>query len=66
MKSRAFVSLFIAFMFIGMAVTGVMSYIWKYNERLSAFHVIFSLSFLTLALFHIFNNYKPLKTYLTK
>ncbi|MDF7799454.1 hypothetical protein P4C99_08255 [Pontiellaceae bacterium B1224] len=66
MKSRALVSLFIAFMFVGMAVTGVLSYIWKYNARLSAFHVIFSLSFLVLALFHIFNNYKPLKTYMTK
>ncbi|MDZ8118684.1 hypothetical protein [Pontiella agarivorans] len=66
MKSRALVSLFIALMFIGMAVTGVLSYLWKYNQRLSAFHVIFSFSFLVLALFHIFNNFKPLKNYATK
>ncbi len=66
MKSRAFVSLFTAFIFIGMAVTGLLSYMQKYNERLSAFHVVFSLSFVILALFHIRNNFKPLKAYFTR
>lgn len=66
MKSRALVSLFTAFIFIGMATTGVMSYMQKYNDRLSAFHIIFSLCFIILALFHITNNRKPLKTYLTR
>ncbi len=66
MKSRAFVSLFITFIFIGMAVTGVMSYMQKYNELLSAFHVVFSLCFVLLALFHFKNNLKPLKAYTTR
>ena len=63
MKSRTFVSLFLAFIFIGMAVTGVMSFMEKYNELLSGFHVIFSLTFVLTTFFHLFKNIKPLKNY---
>ncbi|MGL1886623.1 MAG: DUF4405 domain-containing protein [Reichenbachiella sp.] len=63
MKSRAIVSITIALIFIGMAVTGIMSYFTKYDETLSAVHTIFSLLFVGTALFHIFNNHKPLRNY---
>ncbi|MGL1936205.1 MAG: DUF4405 domain-containing protein [Fibrobacterales bacterium] len=63
MKSRAIVSITIALIFIGMAVTGIMSYLTKYDKTLSAVHTIFSLLFVGATLFHIFNNYKPLLNY---
>jgi len=63
MKSRIFISLMMTFIFIGMAVTGVLSFMEKYNEAISAFHVVFSFTFLLVSGFHIFNNFKPLKKY---
>ncbi|MGL1900752.1 MAG: DUF4405 domain-containing protein [Fibrobacterales bacterium] len=63
MKIRAIVSITIALIFMGMAVTGIMSYFTKYDDNLSAVHTIFSLLFVGATLFHIFNNYKPLVNY---
>jgi hypothetical protein len=52
-----------SFIFLGMATTGILSFMEKYSEAISAFHVVFSFTFLLIAIFHIFNNIKPLKKY---
>lgn len=66
MNPRALVSLSITAAFLGMALTGGLSYVSKYDARLSDFHVVFSLVFVLLALFHISNNFKPLRNYLVQ
>ena len=65
-KNRAIISLLMLIGFITILVTGLLSYGLRYSQLLSAVHTIFGLLFIVYGVFHLKNNFKPLKTYFKK
>jgi hypothetical protein len=51
------------FLFVGMLISGIASYMVKYNELLSAFHVVVAFVFILVASVHLFNNHRALRAY---
>jgi hypothetical protein len=51
------------FTFLGMLVSGILSYAIKYNDLLSAFHVVFAFGFIFVSVLHLFNNRRTLGAY---
>lgn len=60
------VSLSIAFIFLVMALTGLLLYLKQKAHSIEMSHTIFGLLFVTLASFHIYNNWKTLRNYGTQ
>ena len=63
-NTRALVSIFMLFGFVTIVVTGVLSYVLRYNSLLSAVHTVFGLLFVGYGIFHLKNNFKPMVSYL--
>lgn len=61
--SRKAVSLSIALIFLVLSLTGVLSYFKEYSRVLATVHTTFGILFIVGVLFHLFNNFKPLKAY---
>jgi cytochrome b561 len=57
------VSLSIAFIFLTMAVTGILLYIKQKAHVIEMSHTVFGLLFVLLASFHLYNNWKSIKSY---
>jgi hypothetical protein len=57
------VSLSIAFIFLTMAVTGILLYVKQKAHVIEMSHTVFGLLFVLLASFHLYNNWKSLKAY---
>ncbi len=62
---RNIVSLVIGVSFLVILVTGILMYFQPFQTPIAALHTTFGLLFLIGALFHIWNNLKPLKKYAT-
>lgn len=63
-SSRPLVSLFMFAGLIAIVVTGVLSYLLRYSNLLSAVHTIFGLLFISYSMFHLKNNWRSLISYL--
>ncbi len=60
---RPIVSILMLLGFITILVTGLLSYVLRYNPMLSAIHSVFGLLFVGYGLWHIKNNFKPMMSY---
>ena len=65
-NNRALVSLLMLFGFLAIVVTGVLSYILRYDSVLSAVHTVFGLLFVGYGVFHLKNNFRPITQYLRR
>ncbi len=65
-KQRPFISLFIAFCIIIIAVTGVMLYLLRHSNTTAAVHTTIGFFFLVFISFHIINNWKAIIKYSSK
>ncbi len=63
MKLRKIVSLSIAFSFVVLLVTGILSYFKDYSRSVATLHTVFGLLFSFGILFHLKNNIRSLKVY---
>jgi len=57
---RPYISLLLAAIFIGLGITGALSYSTAYSPALAGTHTLFGLTLLLIAGFHIYNNWRPL------
>lgn len=64
MKKKNLVSLSIALAFLTLATTGILLYIKQKPHFVEMTHTIFGLLFVTVAIFHIVNNWGSLKAYM--
>ena len=64
MKKKNLVSLSIALAFLTLATTGILLYVKQKPHFVEMTHTIFGLLFVTVAIFHIVNNWASLKTYM--
>ena len=62
-KNRAMVSMLMLFGFVTILVTGLLSYVMRYNTFLSSVHTIFGLLFIGYGIFHLRNNLRTLGQY---
>jgi hypothetical protein len=60
---KSIVSLSIAFIFFTMAVTGILLYVKQKAHVIEMSHTVFGLLFVLLASFHVYNNWKSIKSY---
>ena len=65
-SSRSIISIFMLFGFLTILMTGLLSYVLRYNQLLSAVHTVFGLLFVGYGIFHLKNNLKPLISYIKK
>ncbi len=63
MTFRKIVSLSIAISFVVLSATGILSYYKEYSRVIATVHTTFGVLFALGVLFHISNNFKPIKTY---
>lgn len=63
MTFRKIISLSIAFSFIVLLVTGILSYFQEYARVTATIHTVFGILFSIGVLFHLKNNFKPIKNY---
>ncbi len=63
MTFRKFVSLSIAFGFVFLSISGILSYFFDYSRPLATVHTVFGLLFTFGVIFHLSNNWKPLHNY---
>lgn len=63
MTFRKVVSLSIAFSFIVLSVTGILSYFQAYSRITATIHTVFGILFSIGVLFHLKNNFQPIKKY---
>lgn len=61
---RPLVSIFMLFGFMTILVTGLLSYVLRYNSLLSAIHTVFGLLFVGYGIFHLKNNVRSMVSYL--
>jgi hypothetical protein len=64
MKKKNLVSLSISLAFFTLATTGLLLYVKQKPHFVEMTHTIFGLLFITVAIFHIVNNWASLKTYM--
>lgn len=64
MKKKNLVSLTIALAFLTLATTGILLYVKQKPHFVEMTHTIFGLLFVSVAIFHIVNNWASLKTYM--
>jgi len=64
MKKKNFISLSVALAFLSLAISGLLLYIGKKPKPVETIHVIFGLTFLGFAIFHIINNWGSIVGYL--
>jgi len=64
MKKKNFVSLSVALAFLSLGISGLLLYIGKKPKPVETIHVIFGLTFLGFAIFHIMNNWGSITGYL--
>ena len=64
MKKKNLVSLTISLAFFTLATTGLLLYVKQKPHFVEMTHTIFGLLFITVAIFHIVNNWASLKTYM--
>jgi hypothetical protein len=64
MKKKNFISLSVSLAFLSLAVSGLLLYIGKKPKPVETIHVIFGLTFLCFAIFHIINNWSSLVSYM--
>ncbi len=64
MKKKNFVSLSVALAFLSLGISGLLLYIGKKPKPVETIHVIFGLTFLAFAIFHIMNNWGSITGYL--
>ncbi len=57
------ISLSVAFVFLVLASTGILLYIKQKSHAIEISHTVFGLLFVTMAAFHIYNNWISLKSY---
>ncbi len=62
-NSRPMISIFMLFGFLTILITGLMSFVLRYNSLLSAVHTVFGLLFVAYGIFHLKNNLRPLLLY---
>jgi len=60
------ISLSVAFVFLVLASTGILLYIKQKSHAIEISHTVFGLLFVTMAAFHIYNNWISLKSYSTQ
>ena len=60
---KSIVSLSIAFIFLTMAVTGILLYVKQKAHVIEMSHTVFGLLFVLMASFHLYNNWKSIKSY---
>ena len=58
---RPFVTLFTAFTFIVLAVTGVLAFLRTFSIKIVGLHALMGFVFIGIVAFHVVNNIKPLK-----
>lgn len=63
MKRKNFISLSVAFIFLFLAITGILMYLKQKAHPVEMAHTIFGLLFVGFAIFHITNNWGSLKLY---
>lgn len=63
-RKRSVVSLFVAFSFIVLAVTGVLAFILPFSIKIVGLHALMGFIFVGLIALHVFNNSGPLSRYL--
>ncbi len=63
MKKKNLISLSVAFAFVSLASSGLLLYIGKKPKPVETIHVIFGLTFLGFAIFHIINNWSSIVSY---
>ncbi|MBK1880042.1 hypothetical protein [Pelagicoccus mobilis] len=63
-RKRSTVSLFVAFSFIVLAVSGVLAFVLPFSIRIVGLHALIGFAFVALIGFHVFNNFRQLSTYL--
>ena len=63
-NKRSWVSINLVGAFIGMLITGIVSYILAYSEPVAGIHTWFGFTFIALMVFHLRNNFKTLLNYL--
>jgi hypothetical protein len=63
MTFRKIISLSIALSFIILLTTGVLSYLQDYSRITATLHTVFGLLFSVGVLFHLSNNFRPIKNY---
>ena len=64
MNKKKLVSLGIAAVFLALGTTGMLLYLVQHNKPTKVIHTTFGLFFVSLALFHIVNNWSSLVSYL--
>lgn len=60
------ISLSVAFVFLVLGTTGILLYIKQKSHAIEISHTVFGLLFVTMAAFHIYNNWISLKSYGTQ
>jgi len=60
------ISLSVTFVFLVLASTGILLYIKQKSHAIEISHTVFGLLFVTMAAFHIYNNWISLKSYSTQ
>lgn len=63
--NRSFVGNFLLFSFAALAISGTVMYFYSFQKSVVSIHTLFALLFLVGIGFHLFNNLKPLKNYLS-
>ncbi|MGI9294230.1 MAG: hypothetical protein ACR2PS_09630 [Pseudomonadales bacterium] len=63
---RAWVSLILAAIMLGLVLTGLLSYLLAYNSTLSGIHTWFGLAFVIAIVLHITNNGRTLVSYMKR
>jgi hypothetical protein len=61
--NKKVISLSVAFAFLTISITGVLLYLKQKSHAIEITHVVFGLLFITMAAFHIYNNWASLKNY---
>jgi hypothetical protein len=61
---RSFVSLFTAFTFVVLAVTGILAFLRPFTIKIVGLHALVGFVFIALIVLHVANNFTPLKKYL--
>ncbi|MFT6409005.1 MAG: hypothetical protein ACJAQ6_002428 [Arenicella sp.] len=62
-NKRSWVSISLIASLVGMAITGVLSYLLAYSESIAGIHTWFGIAFIFLMIFHLRNNFKTLINY---
>lgn len=66
MKNKSYLTLFMAYCFVVIAITGIMMYLLRHSNTTSAIHTTLGLLFLAFVGFHVKNNWSSLKAYSIK